>query len=61
MTDKEIFEAVQRHLATLVVPEWAKQELEEAKSEGITDGSNPMQFVPRYQAAIMALRAKKKK
>ncbi len=61
LTDKEIFEAVQRHLATLVVPEWAKQELEEAKQEGITDGTNPMQFVPRYQAAIMALRAKKKK
>ncbi len=39
------------------VPEWAEKELDEAKDMGITDGTYPMQFVPRYQAAIMAERA----
>lgn len=38
-------------------PEWAEKELEAAKGNGITDGTYPMQFVPRYQAAIMANRA----
>ncbi len=39
------------------VPKWAQKEVEMAKSNGITDGAYPMQFVPRYQAAIMANRA----
>lgn len=38
-------------------PEWAEKELDAAKKNGITDGTYPMQFVPRYQAAIMANRA----
>lgn len=61
MTDKEIYEAVQRHAKTLPVPEWAKEELQEAIDLGITDGSEPMTMIPRYQAAIMAARAKKTK
>ena len=32
--------------------------LAQAVEAGITDGSNPMQLIPRYQAAIMALNAK---
>jgi hypothetical protein len=39
------------------VPEWAKTELQEAIDLGITDGTRPMQLIPRYQAAIMAKRA----
>lgn len=61
MTDKEIYEAVQRHARTLPVPEWAKKELQEAVNLGITDGSDPTALIPRYQAAIMALRSGEKR
>jgi hypothetical protein len=60
MTDKEIYEAVQRHAKTMNVPEWAKKSFQEAIDAGITDGSDPCALIPRYQAAIMALRAMKK-
>ena len=59
MTGKEIYDALSAYTATLPVPDWAKKELEKAKAAGITDGTNPMQLIPKYQAAIMALRAKK--
>ena len=59
MTGEQIYKELNAYLKTLPVPEWAKAELEEAVSAGITDGSNPMELIPRYQAAIMALRAKK--
>ena len=42
------------------LPAWAKKELDEAIKLGITDGSNPCAPIPRYQAAIMALRAMRK-
>lgn len=58
MTGKEIYDALNAYTATLPVPDWAKDLLEQAKAAGITDGKNPMQMVPRYQAAIMALRGK---
>ncbi len=57
MTGKEIYEALQEYTAKFPLPDWARAELEEAKRLGITDGENPMQMVPRYQAAIMAKRA----
>lgn len=57
MTGKEIYDALQEYTAKLPLPEWAQAELEEAKRLGITDGENPMQLIPRYQAAIMAKRA----
>lgn len=57
MTGKEIYDALQAYLAQEAVPAWAKEELEEAARLGVTDGKNPMELVPRYQAAIMALRA----
>ena len=61
MTGKEIYDALQGYLKEQSVPEWAKAELAEAVKRGITDGSNPCQMVPRYQAAIMTLRAVKGK
>ena len=60
MTGKEIYDALNEYTKTLPAPEWAEAELAEAVAAGITDGKNPMQLVPRYQAAIMALRAMKK-
>ena len=59
MTGKEIYESLNEYLGRQPVPAWARAELEEAKKAGITDGANPMQLIPRYQAAIMALRAMK--
>lgn len=61
MTGKEIYDALQGYLKEQAVPDWAGEELEEAVKLGITDGSNPCQLVPRYQAAIMAKRALGKK
>lgn len=64
LSDKEaydILEKAQRHAATLPAPNWAKEELGKAADAGITDGENPMQLVPRYQAAIMSARAGAKK
>lgn len=60
LTDAEAYELItkaQRHAAKLSAPAWAKAELAGAVEAGITDGENPMQFIPRYQAAIMAARA----
>ena len=57
MTGKEIYDALNAYTATLPVPDWAKEELAKAKAAGITDGSAPMQLIPRYQAALMAYRA----
>lgn len=57
MTGEQIYDALNAHLDTLPVPDWAKKELDEAKEMGITDGKNPMRLIPRYQAAIMAKRA----
>lgn len=59
MTGEEIYNALNEYLATQPVPEWAEEELAEAVSAGITDGTKPIQLIPRYQAALMALRAKK--
>lgn len=59
MTDKEVYEAFMRHAATLTVPDWAKEELQEAVNLGITDGNNPMIPTPKYQAAIMDKRTYK--
>ncbi len=54
-----ILKEAQAHEAKQPVPEWAEKELEEAVKLGITDGENPCELVPRYQAAVMALRAVK--
>ena len=60
MTGKEIYDALNSYLSKQPVPAWAKAELEEAKRMGITDGSEPMQLIPRYQAVILAKRAAEK-
>lgn len=59
MTGEEIYNKLNEYLGRQPVPAWAKAELEEARKAGITDGANPMQLIPRYQAAIMALRSAK--
>lgn len=58
MTGEEIYQKLTAYLATLPVPDWAEAELREAVEAGITDGTAPMQYIPRYQAALMAKRAK---
>lgn len=60
MTGEEIYNALMDYTKTLSVPEWAEEEFNEAIKEGITDGSNPMQLIPRYQAALMSYRTKNK-
>lgn len=57
MTGKEIYDALSEYMGKQPLPAWAKAELDEAKRMGITDGKDPMQLIPRYQAAIMAKRA----
>lgn len=57
MTGEEIYQALNAYLAGQPVPAWAKEELEKARAAGITDETNPTQLIPRYQAALMALRA----
>ncbi len=59
MDGKEIYQKLNGYLKGQPIPEWAKKELEEAKKLGITDGEDPMELMPRYQAAIMAARAVK--
>lgn len=61
MTGKEIYDALNAYTKTLKLPDWAKKEYQEAIDMGITDGSDPMSYIPRYQAAIMAKRAVKGK
>lgn len=57
MTGEEIYVKLNDFLRSQPAPDWAKAELELAIAMGITDGTRPMELVPRYQAAIMAKRA----
>lgn len=57
MTGEQIYNALNAYLDTVQTPEWAKEELDRAIERGITDGKHPNRLIPRYQAAIMALRA----
>ncbi len=59
MNGEEIYRKLNGYLKAQPVPEWAKAELEEAVKLGITDGENPCELVPRYQAAVMAVRVVK--
>ena len=68
MTGEEIYKALQAYLAKVdqsapakgeKLPEWAMEEYKVAVETGITDGTAPCELIPRYQAAIMALRAAK--
>lgn len=57
MTGEQIYRKLNDYLKDQPVPDWARKELEQAVAMGITDGTRPMELVPRYQAAIMAKRA----
>ncbi|MCD7860940.1 MAG: DUF1906 domain-containing protein [Oscillospiraceae bacterium] len=57
MTGEEIYNTLNEYLVDMDAPDWAQDELQEAIDMGITDGTRPMQLIPRYQAAIMAKRA----
>lgn len=59
MTGEDIYKKLKDYLSTQPVPAWARDELQEAVDMGITDGTRPMELIPRYQAAIMAKRAAK--
>lgn len=56
MTGKEIFERLNEYTTTMTLPDWAKEEYQKAIDAGVTDGTNPMGLIPRYQAALMAYR-----
>lgn len=55
----EYMEKYMDETAERPLPEWAREEYQAAMDAGITDGARPMAYIPRYQAAIMALRGKK--
>ena len=57
MSGEEIYKKLVEYLASQPAPDWAREELQQAIDAGITDGTNPMLLIPRYQAALMALRA----
>lgn len=57
MTGEEIYNALNAYLTQQELPEWAKAEFQQAVDMKITDGKDPMQLIPRYQAALMAKRA----
>ena len=59
MTGEEIYGKLNDYLSAQPCPDWAAAELKEAVDAGITDGTRPMELIPRYQAAIMAKRAAK--
>ena len=57
MTGEQIYNELNNYLASQPAPDWAQAELAQAVAMGITDGTRPMELIPRYQAAIMAKRA----
>lgn len=61
MTGEEIYNSLIEYTNSLEMPKWASTDWKAAQEAGITDGSNPCGLIPRYQAAIMALRAQKGK
>lgn len=57
MTGKEIYDALNDYCSKQELPEWAKDEYHDAIKSEITDGSNPMGLMRRYEAMFMAHRA----
>lgn len=57
ISGEEIYKKLQAYCLAQPLPAWAEAEYAEAVARGLTDGENPMLFAPRYQAAILALRA----
>lgn len=63
LTDEEVLQLGKRLQAVMgkqPVSSALSPELQEAKAQGITDGSSPGAFCTRAQAAVMTLRAMKK-
>lgn len=60
MTGEEIYNRLNDYLRSQPAPDWAQAELDQAVAMGITDGTRPLELIPRYQAAIMAKRAAEK-
>ena len=60
MDGKEIFDKLNEYMKTQKVPAKCQEEYQEAVRMGITDGNDPCQLVPRWQAAIMGKRAAEK-
>ncbi len=56
MTGEEIYNKLMEYMAGRPLPDWARQEWQEAIDEGITDGTEPMRPITRVEAAIMAVR-----
>jgi hypothetical protein len=61
MNGEQIAKKLNEYYSEQEIPEWAKEEFQEAIAAGITDGQFPCVPIPRYQAAIMAKRAKEGK
>ena len=60
MEGKEIFDKLNEYMKTQKIPADCQAEYQEAVRMGITDGTNPCQLVPRWQAALMGKRAAEK-
>lgn len=58
MEAKDLWKKIEDYLAGQSAPAWAAKEMTDAKAAGIWDGSTPMMLIPRYQAALMAYRAR---
>ena len=52
-----IVQQANQYAAKQKIPDWADEELGQAMDDGITDGTRPMGFVRRYEAALMSDRA----
>ncbi len=59
LTGRDIAEKLNAYLAPQEPPEWARALLQEAVDMGLTDGTQPMRYVPRFEAALMARAAAK--
>ena len=60
LTDEQCYQIVQKaqnYAAKLPAPGWAAEQFQQAKADGITDGSSPAALATRAEAAIMADRA----
>lgn len=63
MTGEEIYNKLMAYLNTKPTPDWVKKDADfkEAVARGVTDGKRPCAPATRYEAAIMSVRASKKK
>lgn len=54
---KEFMDRYRRELSARPAPEWGREELEQAKALGFTDGKRPQDLASRQEVASMLLRA----